>query len=193
MKLNEYMQLLPNKRKLSDVKIKILTCLWGKDECTFPKPWVSSAELFKITGQNNFDRRTRELRDQLGCNIETEYQQKFSGYGYRLGLMQLALPIDREYLSKSQKEQLFRNNNYCCSTCGVKVEPGVKGLQADHKVPLSRRGGNEIKNWQPMCNNCNVAKRRACQGCDLDCYTCSWAFPERTLSNFHSLIKETEV
>jgi hypothetical protein len=52
-------------------------------------------------------------------------------------------------------------------------------LQADHKVPLSRGGGNELPNWQPMCNNCNVGKRRACEGCSLDCRTCSWAFPEK--------------
>lgn len=25
----------------------------------------------------------------------------------------------------------------------------------------------------------NVGKRRACEGCTEDCYTCSWAFPEK--------------
>ena len=29
-----------------------------------------------------------------------------------------------------------------------------------------------------MCNNCNVGKRRTCEGCALDCETCSWAYPE---------------
>jgi hypothetical protein len=54
----------------------------------------------------------------------------------------------------------------------------VRGLQADHKVPVSRGGTNDRGNWQPICNNCNVGKRRACEGCLIDCQVCSWAYPE---------------
>ena len=76
-------------------------------------------------------------------------------------------------LTQSQKHKLFQDNGFTCVTCGVHIQPGVRGLQADHKVPLSRGGGNEIHNWQPMCNNCNVGKRRACEGCSLDCQSAS--------------------
>ncbi len=178
MNLKNYFSALPTKRKLSEVKHKILIKLWGSNKDPFPKPWISSEELLELTGQKYFDRRTRELRDQLGCDIESSYREEFSGHAWRLNSEILASPQDREYLSQSQKKKLFEGSEYCCATCGLQIDTGIRGLQADHKVPLSRGGGNELNNWQPMCNNCNVGKRRACEGCDLECKTCSWAFPE---------------
>jgi len=176
--LQEYLSRLPTKRRLSDVKTVILKRLWGDDSDAFPKPWVSSEELLQLTQQKYFDRRTRELRDHLGCDIETAYISEFSGHGWRLNSGTIAPPQDREYLTESQKTSLFTSYNYTCATCGTKTPAGVRGLQADHKIPLSRCGGNEIENWQPLCHNCNVGKRRACAGCELECIECSWAFPE---------------
>ena len=83
MTIEEYLELLPSKRKLSEVKIKILTRLWGKTTDNFPKPWVASAELLELTGQKYFDRRTRELRDQVGCDVESTYREEFAGHGWR--------------------------------------------------------------------------------------------------------------
>ena len=179
MTFEEYYQKLPIKRKLSDVKQTILKRLWGKDSDSFPKPWVSSAELLELTGQKYFDRRTRELRDSLGCDLESAYQEEFGGHAWRFKSDTLTAPQEREYLTKAQKDRLFAEANNTCATCGTQTEAGVRGLQADHKVPLSRGGTNALENWQPMCNNCNVGKRRACEGCTLDCQTCSWAFPEK--------------
>ena len=179
MKIEDYIELLPSKGKLSKVKLKILTRLWGNDQNTFPKPWVSSSELLELTGQKYFDRRARELRDVLGCDIESSYRDEYAGYAWRIVSPKLALSQKREYLTQAQKEKLFKDGKYICATCGVKSAAGIRGLQADHKVPLSRSGGNDLANWQPMCNNCNVGKRRACEGCQLDCQTCSWAFPEK--------------
>lgn len=179
MNVDDYLQLLNDRKKISDVKEKIIRRLWSNESDSFPKPWVSSAELLELTGQKYFDRRTRELRDQLGCDIESAYLEAFSGHAWRIHSAELADAQDREYLTQSQKHKLFQDNGFTCVTCGVHIQPGVRGLQADHKVPLSRGGGNELHNWQPMCNNCNVGKRRACEGCSLDCQTCSWAFPEK--------------
>lgn len=178
MKFSEYLEALPTKRKLSDVKLKILKRLWGNEVDLFPKPWVSSEELLQLTGQKYFDRRTRELRDQVGCDLETSYIGDHNGHAWRLNSSNLAPPQDREYLTQSKKNKLFEAYNFSCATCGLKTSAGVRGLQADHKVPLSRSGSNEFSNWQPLCNNCNVGKRRACEGCTLDCNNCSWAFPE---------------
>lgn len=178
MNLREYLRSLPIKTQLSDVKITILTRLWGSDKDGFPKPWVSSAELLGLTGQKYFDRRTRELRDQLGCDIESSYQTALEGHAWRLRSTSLNQPLDREYLTSIQKNKLFEVHGSSCAICGTKAEAGVRGLQADHKIPLSRGGGNDITNWQPVCNRCNVGKRRACEDCELDCNKCSWAFPE---------------
>lgn len=188
-KFQDYLAQLPAKRPPSEVKRKILTRLWDDDDTPFPKPWVSSAELLELTGQKYFDRRTRELRDQLGCDIETTYSQQFSGHAWRLKSDNVSPPQDRDYLSESQKQKLFSAFNYTCAVCGNQIPPGVRGLQADHKVPLSRGGGNDFSNWQALCHNCNIGKRRACANCDLACATCSWAHPDRngvaTMVNIH--------
>ncbi|ECJ2453617.1 HNH endonuclease [Salmonella enterica] len=174
----QYLLALPKKNRLSDVKLTILKRLWWADDVDFPKPWVSSAELLELTGQKYFDRRTRELRDQLGCDLESSYIVEFSGHAWRLKSSTISPPMDREYLTESQRSALFFNHSYSCSTCGKIVAAGVRGLQADHKIPLSRGGGNDLTNWQALCHNCNVGKRRACENCKDDCYACSWAFPE---------------
>lgn len=176
MKFDEYIKILPS--GISDVKLKILKKLWHTDSESFPKPWVSSSELLDLTGQKYFDRRARELRDQLGCDIETQHKAELGGHAWRIHSPKLAPPQDREYLTQSQKFQLFLSVKNTCAICGKISEPGVRGLQADHKVPISRGGTNALENWQAVCNHCNVGKRRACDGCTIECATCSWAYPE---------------
>ncbi|MHB8236172.1 MAG: HNH endonuclease [Acidithiobacillus ferrivorans] len=176
MKFKDYIDALPS--HVSDVKLTILKKLWHTDSSGFPKPWVSSAELLELTGQKYFDRRARELRDQIGCDIETMHKAELGGHAWRIKSTNLAAPQDREYLSQAQKIQLFAAARSTCSICGKITEPGVRGLQADHKVPVSRGGTNAIENWQAICNHCNVGKRRVCEGCTIECTTCSWAYPE---------------
>src|SRR5690554_6780092 len=101
MKFEEYISSLPAKRKLSAVKLKILKKLWGNEQDPFPKPWVSSAELLELTNQKYFDRRTRELRNQNGCDLESTYQETFSGHAWRINSETLAPPQDRDYLTQT--------------------------------------------------------------------------------------------
>jgi hypothetical protein len=102
MNVDNYLQSLTDRKKISDVKEKIIRRLWGNVSDSFPKPWVSSAELLELTGQKYFDRRTRELRDQLGCDIETAYLDSFSGHAWRIHSAALADAQDREYLVVGQ-------------------------------------------------------------------------------------------
>jgi 5-methylcytosine-specific restriction endonuclease McrA len=162
--------------KLSAVKLKILTRLWTDDEAPFPKPWVPSSELLAITAQKYFDRRTRELRDQLGCDIENAPQS--GEHCYRLVSTNLQTVKPRGYLTGGSKKSLFERFSYTCQICGSNAKAGVRGLQADHKIPLDRGGSNSEDNWQPLCNECNVGKRGACAGCLDECRKCPWAFPE---------------
>ncbi|MBK9576956.1 MAG: HNH endonuclease [Fibrobacteres bacterium] len=176
MNFEEYLAKVQESKKLSAVKVLILKELWGPGLLLDSK-WVSSKSLLDTTKQKYFDRRARELIDSHGCDIATEY---ITGHDHAwiLKSTDLNQSVDRRYLTAAQKTQLFVTADFRCSTCGVKMNPGVRGLQADHKIPLSRNGSNEIHNWQPVCNNCNVGKRRACESCDIDCNSCSWAFPE---------------
>ncbi len=162
--------------RLSRVKVLILNRLWDEG-VEFPRGWVTSEELLSLTQQKYFDRRVRELRDETGCDIVTA--QRGTDHLYRLNSARVNSTKPRRYLTESQKRVLFETHNYRCTVCGCIVSPGVRGLQADHKIPLSRGGTHETTNWQPLCVECNVAKRRACAGCNLDCLRCPWAFPER--------------
>ncbi|MAZ00137.1 MAG: HNH endonuclease [Micavibrio sp.] len=177
MNLENYIESLPTKRKLSGAKHTILTLLWSSS-AEFPRRWVRSSELLNATGQKYFDRRARELRDEIGCDLESKYVEEFKEHAWRLNSNKLLKANPREYLTSADKKRLFEKHNFVCATCGKKIDAGVRGLQADHKIPLSRSGSHKLSNWQPICNNCNVGKRRACEGCNDECISCSWAFPE---------------
>jgi hypothetical protein len=118
-------------------------------------------------------RRLRELQGDEGltCIIKE---------GTRYQLQKLEVGTKREPRAKPPKQfwkQLIEGCNHSCSHCGQR-EPLIR-LSPDHRQPRSRGGSNDESNWQPLCEQCNIAKSSACQGCSLNCYTCHWAFPER--------------
>lgn len=162
--------------KLSPVKSRILKELWGRGT-SLPREWIRSDKLLKITRQKYFDRRIRELRDETGCDIETGNHEGQAAY--RLRSLSLRTVKDRSYLTASQKAAMLSKHDYKCAVCGRKFNKLERGLEADHKVPLMRGGGSTTENWQPLCTECNVSKRRSCQGCQDECNACAWAFPER--------------
>lgn len=178
MKLEAYLQSLG---KLSQVKTQILTALWHENPTRFPRGWVSSSKILALTNQKYFDRRIRELRDQDGCDIETGFMNGKSAY--RLVSGEIKPVAKRAYLSEKQKKQLYQSQDYQCQICNKQLFADSSGSfapQADHKVPLSRNGSHQSDNWQTICVECNVGKRRACQGCEAVCVVCPWAFPEKT-------------
>lgn len=170
-----------SKLRLSEVKHLLLKALWGSNS-NFPKPWVKSSHLLKISNQKYFDRRLRELRDSAGLDIESKVID--GEHCWRLSSSAIAKSNDRTYLTASQKATLFRSANNRCAVCGKVAEAGMRGLQADHKRPLIKGGGTEFTNWQALCNECNVAKRGTCKDCELDCNSCAWAFPEKVGFNY---------
>jgi len=167
--------------KLSNVKELLLKELWGSSD-GFPKQWVKSSVLLAKSNQKYFDRRLRELRDSAGIDIETKHIE--GEHCWRLNSANIGQVNDRTYLTNSQKKLLFNIAGNKCRICGKVTLAGIRGLQADHKIPLIRGGTNELSNWQALCNECNVAKRGVCKDCDLDCNTCTWAVPEKTGFNF---------
>lgn len=118
-------------------------------------------------------RRLRELQGEEGFTCIVKEGRKYQLQSLEVG----AKRIPREKPSPQLWAKVKTDYNNKCSHCGAEV-PSVK-LTPDHRVPRARGGGNEEANWQPLCEQCNILKSSACQGCGLNCYVCSWAFPEQ--------------
>lgn len=117
-------------------------------------------------------RRVRELQGDEGfTSIDKE--------GVRYQLTSLVVGPKREPRAKPTAalwRKIKQDADHRCSHCGAQ-EPDVK-LSADHRVPRDRGGSNDDSNWQPLCEQCNNLKSSSCQGCQMNCYVCSWAYPE---------------
>jgi HNH endonuclease len=118
-------------------------------------------------------RRLRELQGEEGITgVGRE------GKTYQLVSLSLSEKrVPRIKLSDPDWLQILEAYQHRCPVCS-RSEPEVR-FQQDHKVPRTRGGGNELSNWQPLCNECNNFKSTSCRGCQLECEICSWAFPER--------------
>ncbi len=117
-------------------------------------------------------RRVRELQGEEGFTSIIK-----EGVKYQIQSLQIGAKREpRVKLSGKNWRDLKKKFSDSCANCGRK-EPEIK-LTPDHRVPRSKGGTQDIENWQPLCEPCNVIKSASCQGCALNCYTCSWAFPE---------------
>jgi 5-methylcytosine-specific restriction endonuclease McrA len=63
----------------------------------------------------------------------------------------------RDSFTAEQWRELLSAYDYRCLRCG-RQEPEIK-LTPDHVVPLSKGGGTDISNIQPLCGSCNSSKR----------------------------------
>jgi hypothetical protein len=159
----------------------ILEALWPVGH-GIPGPIVTEKELrapideFRgKSGQGAYKdvfRRVRELQGEGGfTSIDKE------GVRYQLTSLQVSQKREpRATPSAALWRKIKTASDFRCSHCGAQ-EPAIR-LSADHRVPRDRGGGNEDSNWQPLCEQCNNLKSSACQGCSLNCFVCSWAFPE---------------
>ena len=99
--------------------------------------------------------------------------------GVRYQLQSLEVGPKREPRAKPSTtlwREITKLSDYKCVYCGLQ-EPNIK-LSPDHRRPRSRGGNNDDSNWQPLCEQCNNHKSASCQGCNLNCMTCHWAYPE---------------
>jgi hypothetical protein len=117
-------------------------------------------------------RRVRELQGEEGVIGIEKY-----GKTYQLQHTRLAPKrVPRTGLSDRDWKFVCKRDGSRCTVCG-RAPPEVK-LQQDHRVPRLRGGGDDLGNWQPLCEECNNFKSTFCRGCEQDCNACPWAFPE---------------
>jgi hypothetical protein len=156
-------------RKLTGVYALLIELLSSQEA-------ISSKDLLAATKQKYFDRRIRELRDEFGYDIVTE---KLEGkHAYRLRSLIRGKGQPRTYLGAKQKRDLLNDSPKTCSLCGSQFTK-IKTSVFDHRIPLIRGGEGVAANFQLLCQNCNNQKRTQCKGCDLNCKTCFFAFPEK--------------
>ena len=63
-------------------------------------------------------------------------------------------PIDRVFLSESERATFLSNCCYNCAGCSMKCEY----LEIDHIRPLAAGGANDISNLQALCKDCHLKK-----------------------------------
>ncbi len=95
----------------------------------------------------------------------------------------------RKNLSKEQQNNLYKSFDGKCNITGIKLHQNLKGsyffkhcLMAsyDHRRPISKKGTNELSNWQLISKLANDEKNKICNICDgKNCEKCALAHPEK--------------
>ncbi len=84
--------------------------------------------------------------------------ERKQSYGQKLQLRWLAVGVftrvDLGWFSVGEFEDLIESWGHRCAYCGAQ-----KHLTADHIIPLSKDGRNEIHNIVPACGSCNSSKQ----------------------------------
>jgi 5-methylcytosine-specific restriction endonuclease McrA len=159
----------------------ILDKLWPEGH-GIPGPHVSQTEIRQVIDDTRLSQGEQTYKDPFRRVRELQGEEGFTciikeGVNYQLISLNLSPKREpRAKPSKSLWEEIKSQTNFKCSHCGA-TEPPAK-LSPDHRIPRSRGGTNDDENWQPLCEQCNNAKSSACQGCNLNCTVCYWAYPE---------------
>jgi len=99
-------------------------------------------------------------------------------------------PMDtRELLSLKDRKELYQKFKGRCNITGIKVYDKVRGnrffkslmiASYDHRRPLSKRGSNDLYNWQLLSKLANDEKTKICNICDgIKCEQCALGYPEK--------------
>lgn len=159
----------------------ILELLWPEGH-GLPGPHVTQAELRAAIDAARTAEGKRPYVDPFRRMRELQGEEGFTSIIKEGVKYQLTTPnvgqkrVPRSKPPQGMWEQIKAHADYRCSHCGQQ-EPDVK-LSPDHRHPRARGGSNDKENWQPLCEQCNTLKSSACQGCQMNCLVCSWAFPE---------------
>lgn len=62
----------------------------------------------------------------------------------------------RDPIESRLRHEVFKRDNYICKECGKTKENTT--LHADHIIPVSQGGCDELDNLQTLCQACNLAK-----------------------------------
>lgn len=122
---------------------------------------LDSDTLRDVAGTSEWGRRTRELRQKEGMNIQTHHDDATLKPGeYRLASLK-PLPVFVSPISKETRAFVLDRNGYTCQMCGTAAgEPHphdgrTTRLHIGHIVDQSHGGTNDPNNLRALCSVCN--------------------------------------
>ena len=104
-----------------------------------------------------FDRDdyTDEERILLISELEDKERQKFERLKRKFSLSQeIEETPRREAIPEAVRIAVWRRDERKCAKCGSR-----KNLEYDHIIPVSKGGGNTVRNIELLCEECNRKKR----------------------------------
>lgn len=69
------------------------------------------------------------------------------------------MKVKRKKFSKEFREKIFERDNYECQKCFKNLISLETERVIDHKIPLSKGGGNSISNLWLLCSFCDKEKK----------------------------------
>lgn len=108
-------------------------------------------------GLYTFDKNwyTPEEKLFLILELEDNERQKFERLKRKFSLSQkIEKTSKRESIQEAVRIAVWRRDEGKCTKCGSR-----KNLEYDHIIPVSKGGGNTIRNIELLCEECNRKKR----------------------------------
>ena len=98
---------------------------------------------------------TDEERILLILELEDKERQKFEQLKRKFSLSQEAEKTPkRDAIPEAVRIAVWRRDEGKCAKCGSR-----KNLEYDHIIPVSKGGGNTVRNIELLCEECNRKKR----------------------------------
>lgn len=114
----------------------------SKDNQTKEYSLIGFESLSEAQIEDLIERCQRRLDDYIkkrGCSI---YQHRKQSSGY---------------ISGTLRYEILKRAKFRCELCGISAEE--KALEADHIIPRSKGGSDDLSNLQALCYSCNAMKR----------------------------------
>lgn len=127
------------------------------DNPNYHRKWKKkNPEYYREWQENNpdymrlYNEKWREENPDKLRRATKRWRKNNPGYGHKRRVQKKE---NGGNFTADEWEMVCEYYNYRCLACGKK-----KSLTADHVIPVSRGGSNDISNIQPLCKRCNSSK-----------------------------------
>ena len=126
---------------------------------------LTTKQIRKVAGINEYARRIRELRDEEGFQIRTHVDRADLKPGQYILETLEQKPVISRTMSPQLRNAILERNGFTCQLCGTgpgetdPFNPNRKvRLHIDHIIPISQGGSNNEDNLRVLCSSCNQGR-----------------------------------